>query len=178
MWKVDKLCVTLLLAGASGAYAAGDVCQPVFEAQAKMMVTPTHIYHTETAAFRNNQTRNGEMIYTGGETGAIYVMVDGKWHRSTLTVAGMLKQEAENRAETQTTCQYVREEVVDGEAAQVYSGHSANDTDKVVFTVWISKRRGLPLKQDIDMDVGGAMGKSHRSLRYEYTNVRPPAGVQ
>jgi hypothetical protein len=32
----------------------------------------------------------------------------------------------------------------------------------------------LPLRSEIDMDVGGSMGKSHRSSRYEYSNVQPP----
>ncbi len=39
---------------------------------------------------------------------------------------------------------------------------------------WISKTTGLMLRQDIDVDVGGSLGTSHRSSRYEYGNVRPP----
>jgi hypothetical protein len=45
-------------------------------------------------------------------------------------------------------------------------------------TVWISKSKGLPLRADIDIDVGGSMGKSHKSIRFDYVNVHPPAGVQ
>jgi hypothetical protein len=33
-------------------------------------------------------------------------------------------------------------------------------------------------EQEIDVDVGGSMGKSHKSIRFDYVNVHPPAGVQ
>ena len=42
---------------------------------------------------------------------------------------------------------------------------------------WISKSKGLPLKTEEDIDTGGG-DKRHMSIRYEYSNVRPPAGVQ
>ncbi len=29
----------------------------------------------------------------------------------------------------------------------------------------------------MDLDVGGTAGKSHRTMRFDYTNVQPPAGV-
>jgi len=32
--------------------------------------------------------------------------------------------------------------------------------------------------QEADTDVGGSGGKTHRSLRYEYTNIQAPAVVQ
>jgi hypothetical protein len=33
----------------------------------------------------------------------------------------------------------------------------------------------VPVKIEMDMDAGGADGDSHRSIRYEYTNVHAPA---
>lgn len=43
--------------------------------------------------------------------------------------------------------------------------------------MWISKSRGVVLKSIRSADVGGAMGKSRSYGRYDYTNVRAPAGV-
>jgi hypothetical protein len=79
---------------------------------------------------------------------------------------------------TKHSCRYVREEAVNGEATVVYAAHSESEYAKVDMTVWISKSKGLTVRQDVDMDVGGLMGKSHTSSRYDYTNVAPPPGVQ
>ena len=49
---------------------------------------------------------------------------------------------------------------------------SAVDTD-----MWISKSRGLVLKANTVMDAGTGE-KSHSSARYDYSNVKPPAGVR
>jgi hypothetical protein len=35
----------------------------------------------------------------------------------------------------------------------------------------------VPLRTELDMDVGGSKGKSHMSMRYDYNNVHPPAGL-
>ena len=40
--------------------------------------------------------------------------------------------------------------------------------------MWISKATGLPLREEMDTDTGGVIGKSHRSMRYEYSDVKPP----
>jgi hypothetical protein len=40
--------------------------------------------------------------------------------------------------------------------------------------MWISKATGLPMRVDLDIDVGGSGGKSHASSRYEYGDVKPP----
>jgi hypothetical protein len=40
--------------------------------------------------------------------------------------------------------------------------------------MWISKTTGRALRKEVDVDYGGAMGKSHLSARYEYSNVKPP----
>lgn len=43
--------------------------------------------------------------------------------------------------------------------------------------MWISKSRGVVLKANSLMDVGGSTGKHPTMARYDYTNVRPPAGL-
>ena len=155
---------------------AADVCQTIGEATAKIWQVPVHIYTVETGAARGNQPSNGESIYTA--SGAVYVMARGKWSRSRMTVAELKAARSESKETPKQTCRYVRDEGVNGEPAAVYSSHSDHEDFKVDLTVWISKSRNLPLRSESDMDVGGSMGKSHTSMRYDYTNVRPPAGVQ
>jgi hypothetical protein len=90
-----------------------DVCETIAGATNKVGSIPVHIYST-------TQTEAGaeasESVYTGGPNGAIYVMVNGRWRRSPLTVAQMKSQE-DARDKSHQTCQYVRDEAVTGEAA-------------------------------------------------------------
>jgi hypothetical protein len=48
---------------------------------------------------------------------------------------------------------------VNGEAAAVYSQHVETENDKMDVQVWISKSKGLPLREELDVDVGGKLGK-------------------
>jgi hypothetical protein len=159
-----------------GGVARGDEgCKALYDALTKVVVTPTHIYTTTVAGYNKNVPRNSEMIYAGGPNGAIYVLSAGKWTRAQMTSAEMTSKQEENRRTAKDVCHAVREEMVNGEAATVYSTHSDNDGSKIDATVWISKSKGLPLKEEMDMDVGGGAGKTHISMRYEYANVKPPA---
>lgn len=155
------------------AYGADNGCKPVFDAMGKVLVTPTHLYITETDGSGKNKPRTNEEIYFGG---AIYVMVGGKWTRSKMDAAAMAKQEEENRRTSKYSCRYLRDESVNGEAAVVYASQSENEDIKSHATTWISKSRGLPLRGE--QDVGGDFVATHVSTRYDYANVHPPAGAQ
>ena len=100
--------------------------------------------------------------------------MDGTWTKSRLQTEDILQQEKENRANGKATCQFVRNEAVNGESAMLYAMHSENEFDKEDAQMWISKATGLPLREEMDTDVAGAIGKSHRSMRYEYNDVKPP----
>ncbi len=88
------------------------------------------------------------------------------------------RKETEADEEKTMTCRLVRDEAVNGEAAALYTAHQQNPDVKSDSQIWISKSKGVPLKLEMDMDVGGAAGKSHRTMRYEYTNVQAPAGLK
>ncbi len=163
----------LAMCNSAPARAADNGCKTVFDAMSKVLVTPTHIYNTETAAFRKNKPTTNELIYFGG---AIYVMVGGKWTRSRMDAAAMAKQEEENRRTGKYSCRYVRDETVNGEATAVYASQSENEDTKASATTWISKSRGLPLRAEEDF--GDHTSTTHMSMRYDYSNVHPPAGVR
>jgi hypothetical protein len=169
----------LLIGFAAGlpvrAATAPAACQPVLDAMAKAIVTPKHLYTTMLAA-PGGKPNSTETINTGD---ASYVKVGGKWSRSPVTTQDIQKREAENLRNSKTvTCRYLRDESVNGEAAAVYSEHSEQEGTKSDVLSWISKSRGLPLRTEMDLDLGEKMGKSHFSTRFEYGDVRPPAGVK
>lgn len=160
----------LIPASLASHYAtAADSCQPVFDAMSKVLLTNSHVFSTEGAGTRAGAKPQSETIYFGG---AIYVKLNDKWIRSKMTVQQMLEQEKENREHGKATCRYLREEVVGGEAAAVYSVHSENEDVKSDGQLWISKK-GLPLRQEFDIDMGDP-SKIHQSVRYEYGNVQAP----
>jgi hypothetical protein len=165
----------LVMVAGAGVARGDDGCKALYDALNKVVVTPTHIYMTTVAGYNKNVPRNSEMIYAGGPNGAIYVLTAGKWTRTKMTSADMTSKQEENRRTDKSTCHAVRDEGVNGEAATVYVTHSDTEEAKSDATVWVSKSKGLPLKEEMDMDVGGTMGKSHMSMRYEYGNVKPPA---
>jgi len=166
-----SLFVSLMMAGLLSSAHAADPCQPVFDALTKVVTTPNHGYSTQTGAFVRGKPRSGETIYVQG---ARYVRVDGTWTKSRLQNEDILQQEKENRANGKASCQFVRNESVNGESAMLYAMHSENEYAKEDAQMWISKATGLPLREEMDTDAGGAIGKSHRSMRYEYSNVKPP----
>jgi hypothetical protein len=152
-------------------FAADSACQPVFDAAIKMLTIPAHLY--STATLPGGKTRASETIYVNG---AIYVNYNGQWKRSKMTAKDMLEQEHENIRDSKTTCRHVRDESVNGEAASLYTEHSENDSVISDAQTWISKSKGAPLHTEEDLDTGQG-DKQHVSIRYEYSNVRPPAGV-
>jgi hypothetical protein len=162
------------ICGGLPARAADTGCKPATDALARMVHTPVHVYTTVTgAAFTGGKPMSTESIYVGG---AIYVRINGAWRHSALGVADVEKQQQKNEREAQELrCRYLRDETVNGEIAAVYSLHQLAAGATVDSSTWISKATGLPLRTEADMDVGGKLGKSHQSTRYEYRGVAAPA---
>ncbi len=168
--------IALLIAAAAGqpARAMDATCKPVLDAMAKRLATPSHAYATEVGA-HGGKPETKESIYAGG---AIYIQYKGKWIRSPISIQEMRKQEEENvRNAKAMTCRYLRDETVNGEAASVYHSQAETAGGKSDATLWVSKRTGLPLRSENNIDTGDG-DKMHMAIRYDYTDVRPPAGVK
>jgi hypothetical protein len=151
-----------LLIGAKPLAAQGD-CKLLLDAVSKVFDTPTHAYVTMNMA---GKPQTGESIYAAGE---VYAKYDGKWSAGSTTKE--IKDIAEkNRQNNKMTCRYLKDELVNGEMAAVYSMHEVSPKATTDSTTWISKAKGLPLRSDADMDGG----KIHMSTRYEYSDVKPP----
>ena len=154
------------------ARAQGD-CKAVYDATGKLATVASHAYETETNPARpGSDASSVEMISTGG---AIYITMKGKWKKSPMSMAAIHAQEEENwKIAKSISCKHLRDESVKGESATVYSMHSETDHTKADAQVWISKSKGLLLRQEDDLDLGDG-DKRHHSIRYEYTNVQAPA---
>jgi hypothetical protein len=156
--------------------SAADACGIVNDAMTKLMQTPNHAFTESRGAIASGKTHTSERIST---TTAAYIQVRGKWLKSTMTPAEALQMEKDAVKDRKSgTCQYVRDENIDGEAAALYSTHKEDDAGKSDAQVWISRKRGLPLRQVVHLDVGaGKTGESQLTTRYEYENVKAPEGV-
>jgi hypothetical protein len=166
---------SVLIAGS--ALAADSTCKYLADANTKIYSMPAHLFQTETADYAGGATRTSELIYLNNKT---YVEVRGKWRVSPATPEKMREIRKDSVADSlnNISCRAVRDELVGGEAATLYNTHQQTPDKKIDSQIWISKSRGVPLKLEMDMDVGGAAGRSHRSIRYEYKNVQAPPGVQ
>ena len=152
-----------LLISAAPLAAQGD-CKPILDASRKVFNTPTHMYVIgKTGAL----TVTAEMIYAAG---AVYMKIEGKWSPAGAT-KDMEQLSQKKPQNSNATCRYLKDEMVNGEMAAVYS---LNDKGLVDSQIWISRAKGLPLRQEDDIDLGVGKGKSHNSTRYEYGNVKPP----
>jgi hypothetical protein len=160
--------------------AAQEGCKAVDEAMDKLMKIPTHIY-TDMSPVLSNRAKPGpadihhtETIYAGG---AAFSNVAGTWKRSEWDVQRVVQQEQKNRQASKFRCRYLRDETVNGEMAALYGTHADREDIHSDGQIWISKSKGLPLRQESDIEMagpGGRPGKNHFSSRYEYASVQPP----
>jgi len=168
---IGRVTFQVLLIGTT-ALAAQDTCQPLYDAMLKVIDTPTHIYTTMgTAPNSGGKPHTIEVIYAAG---TVYTTVGGKWIRNKMTPQQVVKMERENRRNSKMSCRYLKDESINGENSAVYTTHSETDGQKDDGQVWISKTNGLPVRQELDIDMQGLPNKQHYSMRYEYANVHPP----
>ncbi len=162
--------LSLLVMGQAVRARAADSCQTVFDAIQKLVTTPSHSYTTSMAA-KGGNPQTGETIMTQGKK---YIRANGKWMDSRVTTAEVLDQEKESEKSGTSSCQFVRGESVNGDSASLYHMQRETRHFKEDSQIWISKSTGLPLREEQDMDYGGAIGKRHNSGRFEYGNIQPP----
>ena len=162
--------LSLVVMGEAVTARADDACQPVFDALIKVATTPSHSY-TTNAAVNGGKAAEAETIFADGQK---YIRARGKWMRLPVTSQDVLEQEREKQEHGKSTCQFLRTESVNGEAAMLYSVHREYDEVKEDGQMWVSRGTGLLLRVEEDFDNGGNKVKEHRSTRFEYGNIRPP----
>lgn len=151
------------------ANAQTGACQPLTDAMTLLARTPNHQYISETAAYKHG-TRESEVIETGT---TLYLKVNGKWHSQPYEAKAKVTELGRAVPARNSNCTNAGSNDVDGQAAVLFRVHDQNDDDVIESQVWIGAN-GLPLRQVIDTDVGGALGKSHREIRFDYANAQAP----
>ena len=153
------------------AHAADAACGQVMAAMQKLATTPNHQYMTQAAAF-NKKSEASEVIITDT---TMYLQVAGKWQSRPYDPQKSAQELAAVGDMPGMTCDATGDETVDGQPASlIRTQQRQDDGDTVDGKMWISRSTGLPLRQTIDMDVGGKFGKSHTEERFEYTHVQAP----
>jgi hypothetical protein len=150
--------------------ALDSTCQTVIDASAKLFNMPFHFYFTDTGADGKSTTM--ESIFVDG---AAYTPVRGKWFRmplSSMDTKDMVQlslKDAKN-----WSCHVLRDESVNGESATVYRWHDEGPRGTHDAQVWISKSKGVLLREESDAQKPGESGKGHVSVRFDYNNVQAP----
>lgn len=174
------LCPFLLLAalcasglGPATARAASlddPVCKTIVAALEKTQQTSHHAYSTIASA--GSQPMENEAIQIDGK---MYVKIQNAWKTSPISEKDALNQIKENlRSAKAFTCRHDRDETIDGEAAAVYKTHQDSEDIKSDAEIWISKSRGLILREVVDHPEDHMRITTH----YEYNHVTTPVGVQ
>jgi hypothetical protein len=109
------------------------------------------------------------VIVVGGD---MYIQVGGRWRKTREAAADRKKRQEEALVNANMSCRYLRDEAAGGVASAVYTAETEKDGSKTQGVLWIAKSTGLPVRQEID--IGGAVGKSHHAVRFEYENVQAP----
>lgn len=162
--------VVVFIAAAGIFPALADSCEPVFDALRKLVTTPSHSFTTSTAA-KGSAPQVGETIMTQGKK---YIRAREKWMDPHVTTQEVLEQEKEREKKGKSSCQLLHNESVNGDNASLYHMQRETEDFKEDSQIWISKSTGLPLRQEQDIDYGGAIGKRHNSAHFEYGKVQPP----
>ena len=92
-----------------------------------------------------------------------------------MTIQEMKAMDERNRKNaTNVSCHSVRDESVNGKSAPLYTMHSETPRSKNDDQIWISRSKGLILRQESDLISNTGNRKTHLSARYEYSNVQAP----
>ncbi len=161
---------SLLVIGQAVTARAADACQPVFDALKKVATTSSHSYTTNSAV-SGGKSAEGETIFVNRQK---YIRARGEWMRIPVSSQDVLEQEKEKEEKGKSTCQLLRRESVNGEAAMLYSIHREYDEVREDGQVWVSTSTGLLLRVVEDVDNSGNRKREHQSTRLEYGNIRPP----
>jgi hypothetical protein len=150
--------------------APDGACQVLWDASQKSFTMPYHFHFMHTGP--DGKTRTMESIYVDG---AVYTPVRDKWFRMPVSSEDTKELMQEGLKDTKNvSCHVVRDENVNGESATLYSVHSETERGIHDSQVWISKSKGVLLREETDAQEPGKNGKSHVSLRLDYNNVQAP----
>lgn len=170
--KSAWLILVLSAAGAAAASAEDASCDPVVGAFARLAQTPNHQYTEQRG---RSGTERTESVTTGTMR---YLWTQGKWIGKPFSPAAEIMEEASRAKSESSTCRWVRDEAAEGIAASLYFVRTKADYGSSEAKLWIAKANGLPVREEIKLDLAKVPGKTHIEVRFVYAGVAPPPGAQ
>lgn len=173
----------LLLLCAAASHADSAACRSeLIDAYKKSFEAPRHTYTSEIESGAQGLVSRSEMIDIGNKSyvklNGVHVgnvqLADNGWAMSRRSPQETAKKTLEMMRDAvkdtkNYRCTRVRDEMIDGVDAAVYSEHVETDVGKSDARTWISKTQGWLIKYEAKMD------NLTSTTRYEYTDVQPPS---
>jgi hypothetical protein len=117
-----------------------------------------------------------ETIFTG--TQVFVKLPSGQWkdvHANLADLQSRVKQSAANFND----CTHLPNDKVDGKELAIYTGADKTDTMNVATKVWVAPDTGTLMRSETDIGgptaPDGKVRHQHLSLRYDYSDIKPPA---
>ena len=168
--RAPFMCVLALIA--APARAEDAACEAVLDAFARLANTPNHQI---TVQRDHSGTTMAESINTGTR---LYVRGRGTWTSKPFSPAAEIMAEAARAKSQKSTCRRGRDQNVEGVEASLYSVHTKTDDGTSDAKLWIAKANGLPVRQEIKLDLTQVPGKTHIEVRFVYAGVAAPMDAQ
>ena len=169
--KLNALFMLAALAAAATAHAGDPGCKPLLASLSKYIDTPSHTY-SESSKGPQGVVQKTETINTGTQR---FLLSGGRWMLSKMTTEDLKAQTQQNLSSAH--CQYVRDDVIGADNTALYAFKVSNDLANSDGHLWISKRSGLPIKQDQTVHLGDTPAEAmHLSQRMSYDDVKAPSG--
>jgi hypothetical protein len=171
---------TVLIVGvamiATRAFAADADCKAIGAALARQMRTPTHAWVTRTSEAEGETT--SEVIFADGVQ---YVRQYNAWWRGA-TLKDIVAREKTIAARVASRCERLPDEAIGDVPAHLFrrEDRPRDDADgpaRSVLRIWISIKRGLPLREEFEFGSGDAP-HSRIVKRFEYDKVSAPVGAR
>ena len=156
----------------SAVRADDAACQAVLAAVVKQTTVPTHQKITIESAAVPGKPIQSEIIHVGD---TLYMETRGQWTASPYDAAKAAENVRQAMQKAEHSCTRLGSEPIDGQLAELYSVKSKSESSGSDAQIWISSATGLPLRHKATMEQGAKQVRSE--VRYDYTDVRAPAGV-
>lgn len=158
--------------GPSGGIAwAGDAeCKAILEAVGKQASLPVRQKAVMESSQAPGRKFESEMIRTAD---ALYMQINGQWHKRPYDPAKTIAEAQEAMSKSKHSCELVKRDEVNGQAADLYKVHSEGPQGVVDAEMWIGVASGLPLRQRTQMAPPSGTRMQH-DVTYEYGNVKAP----
>jgi hypothetical protein len=167
--NLNALFMLMALGAAATSHADDPACKPLLASLSKYINTPSHTY-SETSKGTQGAARKTETINTGSQR---FLLTAEGWTVSKMTSEDLQAQTRESLSAVH--CKYVRDEMAGTESAALHAFQDADDPASSGGHLWISKRSGLPLKQEQTINADTPAEAIHVSQRMSYDDVKAPS---